>query len=320
MAQSFGVFSSAHFAGVDQGVDFTGAGVIPALDNVQITSVRSVSIIEGGTYPVVGFKFLGGPYAGRYGYVMENFRPTVKVGQRLKKGQPIGVAAGSYPYIEVGFASGPSGSPVAPLYPDPHSPKPAGSAMWSYIQGIIGTGAAVKAPASSSSSSGGGNQGLIGKYLPGPVKDVLEFNPFGSNSPNQQLANAGAAAASGTVSVAEFLGKLADPAFWLRALEVIGGVILIVLGLYLLARQVGLSPDAPAVVRQAAGATPDPQQVAYDQGVAQGQAAAARREGRRAGAASISRSEDLRPRPVYSGRTRRRAAARGRAAQDEIPF
>src|SRR5205823_29021 len=60
----------------------------------------------------------------------------------------------------------------------------------------------------------------------------------------------------GVESVGSFLGKLTDPSFWLRAFEVVGGVILVILGLYLLARQVGLAPDVPAPVRQAADKAP----------------------------------------------------------------
>ena len=53
-------------------------------------------------------------------------------------------------------------------------------------------------------------------------------------------------------SVGKFLGKITDPAFLLRALEVMGGGILILLGLYLLAKQIGLAPDAPAIASAAA--------------------------------------------------------------------
>ena len=137
----WGVLTPSHYAGTDQGVDFTGAGKIPALDELTVTSVRRVGIIEGGSYPLVGFRFDAGPYAGRYGYVMENFTPTVRVGQKLKRGQTIGTATGSYPYIEVGFASDASGTPAAPLYPNPHGAKPEGAQMWAYIQSLASGGA-----------------------------------------------------------------------------------------------------------------------------------------------------------------------------------
>ncbi len=47
-------------------------------------------------------------------------------------------------------------------------------------------------------------------------------------------------------AVGSFLGKLSDPRFWLRALEIVGGGLILMLGLYLLARQVGLGSEAPA--------------------------------------------------------------------------
>jgi len=61
-------------------------------------------------------------------------------------------------------------------------------------------------------------------------------------------------------AIADFLGKLTDPSYILRALEIIAGGVLVIVGLYLLARQVGLAPDvtavAPAPVRAAAAAVP----------------------------------------------------------------
>jgi hypothetical protein len=45
-----------------------------------------------------------------------------------------------------------------------------------------------------------------------------------------------------------FLDNILDPAFWLRVVEVMGGGFLILLGLYLLARQVGLATSPPPPV------------------------------------------------------------------------
>jgi hypothetical protein len=134
----WGVFSASNYAGTDQGVDFTGSGPIPALAAARVTGIRSESIIEGGSYPVVAYQLEDGPYAGSYVYVMENFTPTVHVGEQLSRGQTVGIASGRYPYIEVGFASGPDGSAAAPLYPDPHGAKAEGATMWSYIQSLLG--------------------------------------------------------------------------------------------------------------------------------------------------------------------------------------
>jgi hypothetical protein len=56
-------------------------------------------------------------------------------------------------------------------------------------------------------------------------------------------------------TVGDFLGKLTDPNFWLRVLQIIGGAGLTFAGVVLLARQVGLaSVSAPAPVAALAGA------------------------------------------------------------------
>lgn len=243
----FGILTAANQVGVDQGVDYRGAGPIPALDTIRITSVRKVSIIEGGSWPLVGFQYESGPYKGRYGYLMENFIPKVRVGQKLKRGQVIGIATGSYPYVEYGFAANASGTPLAPLGADPRAPTAAGQAMLAYIgqragdqvQGLPPGGAShgpTKAPASGQSpAAAGGGQGSGG--VTGAVTGL-----------GSSIAAAGSEIASPFVSIAHtgesvgsFLGKVSDPHFWLRALEVVGGVMLILLGLYLLARQVGVA-------------------------------------------------------------------------------
>ena len=47
---------------------------------------------------------------------------------------------------------------------------------------------------------------------------------------------------SGVESVSSFLGLLTSASFWIRALEVVGGGVLLLLGLYLLARSAGAAP------------------------------------------------------------------------------
>lgn len=52
---------------------------------------------------------------------------------------------------------------------------------------------------------------------------------------------------SGAEATASFFGHLLDPHFWLRALEVVGGFLFLLLGLYLLTRQAGIGgvPEPP---------------------------------------------------------------------------
>ncbi len=302
----FGVLTSGNFAGVDQGVDYTGAGLVPALDKVTVTSVRRVSIIEGGSYPLVGFRFDAGPYRGRYGYLMENFQPLVKKGQVVKKGQPLGRAKGSYPYIEYGFASGPSGSPLAPLGSDPHAPTASGQAFLSYVESRAGT----QVQPSSGKPSG-------------PV--VLTRGNTGTTGPGDP--NAGVVGAIGGAAhqvaapfegISSFLGKLTSATFWLRALELVGGVVLVLLGLYLLARQVGLAPEP----EQVAGALPVGRAAKLsDSAAAELQFSPGRAAS--SGGSSRRRRRSV-PAPGYEPSTRREAIReRARAADpqaNEIPF
>jgi len=220
--------------------------VIPALDPLVITSVRPVHILEGGTYPLVGFRFTAGPYKGYYGYVMENFVPHVRVGQHLKRGQSIGTAQGKYPYIETGFASGPEGSPLAPLSPtNPHGATGPGIVYASYISSRIGSPltSSQPSPGKGRATAGGGTKAASGGGFWSDVKGVLTWNPIPNPASDAGAAVGSAASgvASATVGVGDFLVKLLDPHFWLRALEVMGGLLLVLLGLYLLARNVGLA-------------------------------------------------------------------------------
>lgn len=73
--------------------------------------------------------------------------------------------------------------------------------------------------------------GANGQPLPGSGGSSLDFIP-------------GIGAVSAVESVGRFLGKLVDPSFWLRALQVLGGGALVGGGLLLLVRQVALSDPA----------------------------------------------------------------------------
>ena len=85
----------------------------------------------------------------------------------------------------------------------------------------------------STSTAGGSSAGSIAAGAVGAIT-----NPVGT----------AAGAVGGIGSTAEatghLFGKLLDPHFWLRALEVVGGFLILMLGLYLLTRQAGLS-DVP---------------------------------------------------------------------------
>jgi hypothetical protein len=78
------------------------------------------------------------------------------------------------------------------------------------------------------------NTGAYKKYLSGAQTAA---GPLQSD-PVTAAASTAAGAVTGVIdtatSVADFLGKLADPKLWLRILEVIGGVILLAMGLFTL--------------------------------------------------------------------------------------
>lgn len=60
------------------------------------------------------------------------------------------------------------------------------------------------------------------------------------------------------LAVPRFLAKITDPHNILRGLQIVAGAVLVLAGLLLLARQVGLAPDAPGPVGKLASAAPAP--------------------------------------------------------------
>lgn len=80
------------------------------------------------------------------------------------------------------------------------------------------------------------------------VKGVLLWDPFPGGNPAAAAGAATAEATAGTAeSVASFVGTVTSASFWLRALEVVGGGLILVFGVYLLARRVGLAPAASSL-------------------------------------------------------------------------
>ena len=60
----------------------------------------------------------------------------------------------------------------------------------------------------------------------------------------------------GAEAMAAFIGKLLDPHFWLRTLEVVGGGLFVLFALYLLGRQSGIGQATTGLGRSVAMATP----------------------------------------------------------------
>jgi len=265
---SFGVLSNLT-GKVDQGIDFGGTGAIPALGPAVVTDITYSHIKQDqpgqGPWPVVVYKLLGGPHRGQYVYVAENFTPQVKVGDHLRQGQSIGHANGSFPYIEVGFNQGPTGWRA---YGSPDSPQPQGYAMRSFVASQIGHTKVTGAHTVSGGSAGAKNpDGTYGKHhrTADEVKLILQGLLDGRITKAQAAKQIGVPASAitsapldgipfgGSLQAAAdtFLHPFKDLAAffsWLvspRGLETIGGGILMLMGIYLLVRQVGLAADVP---------------------------------------------------------------------------
>jgi hypothetical protein len=95
---SGGIFTKGNLGRIDEGVDFTGAGPVPAVDSGTIVHVDTHSGWPGGTFIVERLD------SGKLVYYAENIAPSVRVGQKVRRGQSIGHARGTFPYVEVGWA------------------------------------------------------------------------------------------------------------------------------------------------------------------------------------------------------------------------
>lgn len=173
---NFGIYTSADYAGTDQGVDFSGKGIVPALDQAIITDVGKTKIVETGNkeWNYVIYRLQSGPYKGRFVYVAENFQPVVHKGEYLQAGQEIGYAPGAYPYTETGFNKSQTGWNA---YGNLNGPQPAGKAMKDYIFGIIGKGAPVTS--TTGVAHGGNTPGTSGGNVVADALNSIFGGAFG---------------------------------------------------------------------------------------------------------------------------------------------
>lgn len=222
----YAVAPSLSFAGVDQGVDFTGAGEIYALGDGIVTRVMQSGSGWPGQGAVVNYKITSGPAAGQFVYVAEDFAPAVQLGQRVKKGDVIGHATGSgqAPGIEMGWAQS-SGIPLAPR-PAPRPANqytPQGADFLSFVKG----------------------GGSVTPFSQSPIAQGVTQNPIYQGTKD---------AVDATLSIGKFLGRLTDPHYILRGLQIVAGAVLVLAGIVLLTRQVALANDLPDPIGLAAAA------------------------------------------------------------------
>lgn len=91
---------------------------------------------------------------------------------------------------------------------------------------------------------------------PGAIRGSGRAGGSGGGGSSSGGGGGGGGIIGGIEGTTRFLGELTSTAFWLRALEIVGGGVLLLLGLYLVARQAGLAPKASSVAKAAASATP----------------------------------------------------------------
>ena len=122
------------WAGIDQGVDFSGAGPVYAIGPGRVTVVTTSSGWPGGG--AVAYTFLSGEKAGQSVYFVENIAPKVKPGQLVDSSVVIATMRNAYPYTESGWSHPGTVDPLAPLNPNPHSPKPQGAAFNEFLRSL----------------------------------------------------------------------------------------------------------------------------------------------------------------------------------------
>lgn len=225
----------AAFAGVDQGIDFTGKGTVLALGTAQVTRVQRSGSGWPGEGAVLVYRLLDGPARGQFVYVSEDFAPAagLKPGSIVGKGKPLGQATGSgkAPGIEVGWA-GATGLPLAPRpAPRPADQQtPQGHSFDNFVQALGGTG-----------GSDTGGSGVLPVSIPAAGKAA-------GNTINAVVAAPGQVVGAAT-SVGDFVGRITDPSYLLRGLQIVAGGTLLLAGLFLLARQVALAADLPDPIK-----------------------------------------------------------------------
>lgn len=242
--------SGGTFAGVDQGIDFTGGPFdVFALGQGIVTRLDRTASGWPGTGALLVYHITQGPHSGKNVYVAEDFNPSsaLKVGSPVSPGQVLGQATGSglAPGIEVGFADA-TGRAFGQAFTSGGlraGPQPMGHVFNDAVQKL---------------SSGGGGSLLGG--ITGVITKLGETGlTIGTTGESAALgvptgytgailggANSAARLVPGVATAEDFLKAPLDAIKWLfnqqnliRVGYVIGGSALVALGLLSLARSLG---------------------------------------------------------------------------------
>lgn len=135
------------FAGVDEGVDYSGSGPIGTIGPARFTRVSPQN--SGTGWPGAGdgahgtrgamivYALTGGPDSGKYVYLAENIDPIrgLHVGSTMPGGSTYATARGVFPYLEMGWSADSVGDPLGrPGYVN-HQPTVAGQNFYATITG-----------------------------------------------------------------------------------------------------------------------------------------------------------------------------------------
>lgn len=219
------IYPSARFGRVDEGVDYTQAqpfvaaasGFVSHIDWNFYRGTPSVYVTLDNPITINGHTY-------RQIYYAET-SALVKVGQRVVAGQPV-IGPGT---AEIGFAN--NNLPAA------HG---------TYVEGQ-------KTAAGTDFAEALAN--VLYRNPPDQTPDTKVTSV--NEQTGAQTTTAGpktGGAVGGIASLADLLARISDPSYILRGLQIVAGAVLVLIGLYLLARQVGLavSEQTPQPIRDAA--------------------------------------------------------------------
>lgn len=227
---------NAVFAGVDQGIDFTGAGPVYALGPGTVTRNEPSGSGWPGAGALLTYLVSGGALKGKTVYVAEDFKAAsnIATGSPVHAGQVIGYAtgAGLAPGIETGYADSSGrafGSPTG-------GPQPQGKAFNYDVQalssgGTLGAAANMMGATPSELSSKGPIQSGL-EHVPGVVQV-------------EQVVKTGKSLFTGTASLLEWIGNTKNLE---RVGEMIAGGVLVALGILMIGRSAISSTPAAQVV------------------------------------------------------------------------